>query len=91
MPDWTNYINGNDSTLTYRGIEISYIPAVALTATQIQEQYAASRREQERLDYFYHQMWESEQQRRREELEQEKQLQEDKRKYPLFFLKEGIV
>ena len=89
MPDWIGYIN-NDP-ITYRGIDISPTPIIAITETQMLEQYEEYRREQERADHIYQQEWEAQHRQAMKELEQEKQLQEDKENYPLLFRKEGIV
>lgn len=43
------------------------------------------------IPYFIQEEWEKEQKLRIKEREKAEQLREDKTKYPLFFLKEGIV
>ena len=90
MPDWTNYVGATEYNFTYRGRDISYIPAVVFTETQIREQYEAYQREQEQNARSVEQMWVEHQQRMEKEFKQEKQLQEDKENYPLFFWKENI-
>ena len=55
--------------------------------TQIQQEYEDYRRECERQDQVY----ELQMQMHEQQMEEERQLIKDKKKYPLFFLKEGIV
>jgi len=84
MPDWTDYFDGytaGTSTSDER-INIS-VPSVS----QVQQEYAEYQREYERQDIIYEQqMWMMKQQ-----MEEERRLEEEKIRYPLFFLKEGIV
>ena len=55
--------------------------------TFAQEQYEEYQRERERQDSMLEQMWHEEQER----IDKMDELRRDKEKYPLFFLKEGIV
>ena len=48
--------------------------------TQIQQEYEDYRRERERQDHIHEEI-----------LQEQAELAEDKKKYPLFYLKEGIV
>jgi len=43
------------------------------------------------IPYFAQEQWEKEQERRIEERQRAEELRKDRIKYPLFFLKEGIV
>ena len=83
MPDWTNYYGSYDiGTSTSSEFSVR-IP----TAAQMQQELEQYQRECERQDRIYEmqmQMWE-------EEMEKERQLIKDKERYPLFFLKEGII
>lgn len=82
MPDWANY---------YRGY--TTIP----TVTQLQQEYEEYRQRVEleepqyQLTSDFVRQFEEEMRRMEESIQRVKELEEDKRKYPLFFLKEGIV
>ena len=86
MPDWTNFFSDYAAgTSTSDGwINIS-VPSV----TQFQEEmnYAEFQRECEQQNQIYELQLLQEQ----AELEEERQLIKDKERYPLFFLKGGIV
>ena len=87
MPDWTYYYGSYD-TGTSTSTEFSVrVP----TAAQMQQELEQYQRECERQDRIYEQQIQMLEQQMEEEMEKERQLIEDKRKYPLFFLKEGIV
>lgn len=89
MPTWPNYYSsydaGTSSTPTFSH----------LTATQVQQEYAEYIKRRERKERTIQQLWEEHQQmldKQKQQAErQAEELREDKRKYPLFFLKEGIV
>ena len=84
MPDWTNYFAGFAAgTSTSDGWVNMSIPSV----TQIRQDYEEYQRECERQDQVYEQQM----QMMEQQMEEERQLAKDKKKYPLFFLKEGIV
>ncbi len=61
------------------------------TAAQVQQQYEEYRQEQERQQSLIQQFWDEHQQMCDEQARQAEELRKDKVKYPLFFLKEGIV
>jgi len=93
MPNFGDYIiygdisNTGTSTSTSSSIWGSNVPLEVTIPYYAQQQYEEYQRECERQDRAYEiqtQMWE-------EEMKEEKQLIEDKKRYPLFFLKEGIV
>ena len=77
MPDWTYcYSSYAAGTSTSDGwINIS-VPSV----TQIQQDYEEYQRERKEQDRIHKQI-----------LQEQAELAKDKKKYPLFFLKEGIV
>ena len=79
MPNWTNYF----WTSTSDGWINIPVPSV----TQIQQDYEEYQRECELQDQVY----ELQMQSLEQQMEEERQLIKDKEKYPLFFLKEGIV
>jgi len=58
-----------------------------IPATEIQQSYGEYVQERERHDCMMEQMWLEEQER----IDKMDELRKDKEKYPLFFLKEGIV
>ena len=76
MPDWT-YDSGTTSAS-------DYIWSFSGTAQQM---YAEWKQECVRQDQVYEQQM----QMMEQQMEEERQLIKDKKKYPLFFLKEGIV
>lgn len=77
MPDWSNYFTGYAAgTSTSDGWVNISVPSVS----QVQQDYEVYIRERERQDRVMEQM-----------LQEQAELEEEKRKYPLFFLKEGIV
>ena len=80
MPDWafstTSGTDWDSDTTFY--VTIPYCS---------QQQYEEYRRECERQDRTY----EMQMQIHEQQMEEERQLIKDKEKYPLFFLKEGIV
>jgi len=57
------------------------------TSTWIQQDYEEYQRKREQQDLMMEQMWQEEQER----IDKMDELRRDKEKYPLFFLKEGIV
>ena len=77
MPDWTNYFAGFTGTSTSDGWVYTPISSVV---TLIQQDYEEYQRECERQDHIHKQI-----------LQEQAELAEDKKKYPLFFLKKGIV
>ena len=79
MPDWSNYFFSYDAGVSTSG---GYITPTQLQQLQQQwEEYQQRQAEQHQRAQY---LWE-------QRTEKEKQLQEDKENYPLFFLKEGIV
>ena len=84
MPDWTNsFIGFTVETSTSDGWVNISIPSTS----QIQQDYKEFQREYERQDQLYELQLLQEQ----VDLEEERQLIKDKERYPLFFLKDGIV
>ena len=77
MPDWT-YDGGTTSAAT------EYIWSFSSTAQQMYDEW---KQECIRQDQVYEQQM----QMMEQQIEEERQLIKDKEKYPLFFLKEGIV
>jgi len=61
------------------------------TGTSIQQEYEEFVRDCERQDRRYEQMMREAEEQCYQEMKQAEELREDKRKYPLFFLKDGIV
>lgn len=59
--------------------------------TQMQQEYEEYRRECLHQDTMYEQQMQMHEQQYEQQMEEERQLIKDKEKYPLFFLKEGIV
>ncbi len=62
-----------------------------LTAPQVQQKDAESRQSQERQKEVFQRLWEKYLEDERQEAIKKKQRAEDKVKFPLFFLKEGII
>lgn len=86
MPDWTNYTTG-----TSANDPIFYVSNIPLTAMQIEQQYAEFQERKRQEKHIMEQEWEREWQEDEKRIQQAKELEEDKCKYPLFFLKGGIV
>ena len=84
MPDWTNYFSGYAAGTSASD---EWITLPTPYASQLQQEFQEYQRECERQDQIYELQLLQEQ----AELEEERQLIKDKEKYPLFFLKEGIV
>jgi len=80
MPYFTYYGSSTDCTDTWSSL-------FNITAAQIQQDYEEYRRKREQQDLMMEQMWQEEQER----IDKMDELRRDKEKYPLFFLKEGIV
>lgn len=88
MPNWSNYYFSYEATPTnFVGTGTSTSSSIwdtPFTATQIQQlleqEMLAMEQTMRKAEEQYHQ-----------EMERKKELAEDKKKYPLFFLKEGIV
>lgn len=64
---------------------------VSFTATQILQDFEQSQHQREQEERVWERQWEEQQAQIQEERRLAKELKEDKKKYPLFFLKEGIV
>lgn len=77
-------------TVTYTSLD-GWTTNISLSAAQIQQDYEEYRRECERKDRIWELQMQIDQQQMEQQVEEEKQLIKDKEKYPLFFLKEGIV
>ena len=77
MPNWPNYFCGYTvgNSTSNEWINIS-----VHTPAQMQQEYEEYQRECERQDRIHKQI-----------LQEQAELAEDKKKYPLFFLKKGIV
>lgn len=90
MPDWTNY-SFRYTTGTSASAGTFAILGVPFTANQIQQEYEEWERENERQDRIWELQMQMHQQQMEQQAEEEKQLIKDKERYPLFFLKEGIV
>ncbi len=77
MPDYNNYYFSYDVG-TSSGVSLT------ATATKLQQQFEYYQQRQVEQQQQAQHLWE-------QQMEEERQLQEDKVKYPLFFLKDGIV
>ena len=84
MPDWTSYFSGYAAgTSTSDGWINRFIDLDA----ELQQEFEAYQQERKRKDLIMEQEWQD----AKMQVEKERQLIEDKERYPLFFLKEGIV
>jgi len=84
MPDWINYyVSYTAGTSTSDEWINIFVPPIS----QVSQQYEEWKQERECQDQIY----ELQMQMHEQQIEEERQLIKDKEKYPLFFLKEGIV
>ena len=82
MPDWSNFYFSYDvGTSTSAGWSVN------VTAIQVEQLHQAYQQKLEQEQRIWERQWEE----KKEEAAKRKQIAEDKVKYPLFFLKEGIV
>jgi hypothetical protein len=88
MPDWTNHSfdYGAGTSTSFGWINIS-VPS----ASQIQQEYEEYQRECEHDDRIMEQQMREADEQCYKEMQEKAERAEEKRKYPLFFLKEGIV
>ena len=80
MPDWAGQYVNYTTVSTGTSTDSSFYVTVPFGVPNIEQAWVKYLQERERQDLIMEQM-----------IREEAELEEDKRKYPLFFLKEGIV